>query len=66
MDDATNFSLDIQQMCQDGSLTNEKFQETFDKYGGNKREDGITVDFRDGSCARWRQDANAWQLNLKD
>lgn len=67
MDDATNFALDVQEMYQSGDVSLEKFKAILEtKYGGSKRDDGITIDFGDGSVARWSVTENSWELNPKD
>lgn len=66
MDHATNFSLDVQEMYQSGDVSVVKFQNILNQYGGTKRPDGITLDFSDGSAARWSETEQAWILNPKD
>jgi hypothetical protein len=66
MDHASNFSLDVQQMYADGTISPVNFNLAVEKYGGTKRQDGITLDFSDGSSVRWIESAQSWELNPKD
>lgn len=65
-DHATNFALDVREMFQAGAATPAAFRATLDRYGGVKRTDGVTLDFADGSAARWDQADQAWHLNPAD
>lgn len=66
MDHATNFALDVQELYSNGTINPVNFKAAIDKYGGVKRPDGITLDFSDGSAARWSETSQAWELNPKD
>jgi hypothetical protein len=63
MDHATNFALDVQGAIQNGTMTPLLMREIADKYGGTRRDDNITLDFSDGSVARWSVEHSAFELN---
>ncbi len=62
MDNATNFALDFQE---NPNLSTEEFKNLVNRYSGTKREDGITLDFNDGSVIRWNEIEHCWDLNPK-
>lgn len=66
MDHASNFALEVQEMYANGTANPVNFKAALEKYGGTKRPDGITLDFSDGSVARWSETSQAWELNPRN
>lgn len=60
MEQACEFSLDVQELAQAGNLNPKTFGELVAKY--NPTREDKTLTFPDGSTATWVEEEQAWRL----